>query len=573
MSSHLTVLAFLAASLVCSGVRRKGPARDDLQLLHGADARLKALSLFLFASNPRHSLLQFRGAGHPSSLIHMPRSSMRRTLSDKSASSARVLEPDRIFRVPTQVSMNAIVPQWQGENGKRHRFLNNSGGGLLDECDLYGGTCRTPSKYTGLRSLGVSGGSYRLDFILNGRDGDKQKALELLESIPNSNPSFGAVRVPLPLDFTLVASGSNLVVGSVRQYGNSFLAGIRENDIIRAVSIPVNSEERQKDETPDTLLNASVVWAPVPVFVPLPGVPVPLPWPVPLPFPAQLVPERIRPENVLRQVRDIATRVPKTEEGLVFLNDKSLVEFDRLMGLEQNWRASGSPEVVLVIERPFDPNALTDAEIADVRRNLSPGALIGDLGMIQQSVGEPKYSESQGRKILDPEARQAAIDEMLKDLPDILSEELNWDLYAEDFHIVDDLGDRWDGKEDNRNLVNLLRNLVSTFVAKYTCEPKVQVVNGEIVGEWYVGLFGLELPVLPFQSFIDIQIDLTVKTTYRFNDANLVDELVVEKFFVNGERIGLPPVDSAAITPENIKKIIDWAQPLLARGILSKRAR
>jgi len=180
---------------------------------------------------------------------------------------------------------------------------------------------------------------------------------------------------------------------------------------------------------------------------------------------------------------------------------------------------------------------------------------------------------TQGRKILDPEARQAAINVMLKDLPDILSEELNWDLYAEDFHIIDDLGDRWDGKEDNKNLVNLLRNLVANFVVRYTCEPRVQVVNGEIVGEWYVGLFGIQFPVLPFAGSSDLQIDLTVKTTYRFNDENLVDELLVENFYVNDERIGLPPVESAEISFENVKKIFDWATPILSSGLLTRRGK
>merc|ERR1712183_474149 len=108
---------------------------------------------------------------------------------------------------------------------------------------------------------------------------------------------------------------------------------------------------------------------------------------------------------------------------------------------------------------------------------------------------------------------------------DILEKELNWYLYSEDFHIIDDLGDRWDGKRENQNLVNLLRNLVSTFVSRQETKPKLEVINGEIVGEWYVGLFGLSFPVLPFQASLDIQVDLTVKTTYRFNADNLIDEL------------------------------------------------
>jgi len=129
-----------------------------------------------------------------------------------------------------------------------------------------GFACKTPEHFSGQRLLGASEGSFRIQFTLPDKD-DEPKTVELRRST-NNNPSFGAVKVKLPLDMevkvgrfdprklvevplpfgisivvnTYDREKFRLVVQQLADEGNARRAKIQEGDIIRALSIPDNPE-------------------------------------------------------------------------------------------------------------------------------------------------------------------------------------------------------------------------------------------------------------------------------------------------------------------------------------------
>jgi len=158
---------------------------------------------------------------------------------------------------------------------------------------------RTPEQFQGTRTKGSYPESSRVQFTLPGKD-DKPKIIEILWS-GKANPSFGAVKVKLPLDAGITSKDARLVVKGIKQGSNAELSKIRRGDIIRAVSLP-ETENSQVD---------SPWWA-----------------------------------SLSRVV------VPDAEEGMVILDGKSPATF--AAAVQENLRVNGkNAEVVLIIERPF----------------------------------------------------------------------------------------------------------------------------------------------------------------------------------------------------------------------------
>jgi hypothetical protein len=175
---------------------------------------------------------------------------------------------------------------------------------LLAKADrlIFGGFFeRTPTKFQGSRNIGCTPGSYLVEFSLLRQWGESMNeerslSMELRTFDPDKKSSFGAVRLRSPIGVDVVRSGQALVVTSVEKDGSASLAEIRENDIIRAASIP------DTNTTPWNILNF---------------------------------------------------RRPRDERGLVFLEGKSPSDFSYLV--KENARIAGSEaEIVLIIERPID---------------------------------------------------------------------------------------------------------------------------------------------------------------------------------------------------------------------------
>lgn len=202
-----------------------------------------------------------------------------------------------------------------------------------------------PERFAPTRQDGIVPGSSRLQFLLPGED--EPKTIELLKSRGYDNPSFGAVRVKLPIGATIVAQNSRLVVKSVEEQSNVERAGIRANDIVRAMSLP-QAQASQGDHPWWTLVGR-------------------------------------RP-------------LPDAEEGLVILDGEPASLFDE--ALRQNLRVNGEQaEVVLLIERPVTISAsMLDEEYA-LRAYDTYTDNSGELGQQEQTSGMEKVGGSETEKV------------------------------------------------------------------------------------------------------------------------------------------------------------------------------
>jgi len=101
-----------------------------------------------------------------------------------------------------------------------------------------GFVCQTPEQFSGLRLPGAYQGSFRIQFTLPGRD-DDPKTIELQRSTKD-NPSYGAVKVKLPLSIEVGIDllKFRLVIQKVGDTGKAQFARIREGDFVRGISVP-----------------------------------------------------------------------------------------------------------------------------------------------------------------------------------------------------------------------------------------------------------------------------------------------------------------------------------------------
>lgn len=189
------------------------------------------------------------------------------------------------------------VYRW--EKGKVHRWITEEDPTFKQIAYIV----KTPEKFYGTRTKGVYPGSSRVQFTLPGKD-DAIKTIEILRS-SNNNPSFGAVKVKLPLDAEVKGENGRLVVQRVSSTGNAGQSQIASGDIIRAVSVPETEDaQAAQKESP---------W-----------------W------------DRLNP---------LLSQLPDAEEGMVILDGKSPGQFNA--ALQENIRVQGKQaQVVLLIERP-----------------------------------------------------------------------------------------------------------------------------------------------------------------------------------------------------------------------------
>jgi len=131
---------------------------------------------------------------------------------------------------------------------KFHRFVTEEDATFEEYVfnDRTGFACKTPRKFDGVRRDGSIAGSFRVQFTLPGQD-DDPKTIELVQSRGNDSPAFGAVRVKLPIDATVVSVEGRLIVKSIPKNSNGEKSSMKEGDIIRAVSFPeVEHSDRDK---------------------------------------------------------------------------------------------------------------------------------------------------------------------------------------------------------------------------------------------------------------------------------------------------------------------------------------
>lgn len=196
----------------------------------------------------------------------------------------------------------AIEPE---KTEKSHRWITEEDP-TFEECsfnEVTGYVCKTPEKFQGTRKKGSYPGSSRVQFTLPDKD-DEPLTIEMMHSRVKDNPSFGAVKVKLPIAATVFSKNSRLQIRYIEQGSNAENSMLRSGDIIRAISLPENEDSERE-----------------------------IPW-----------------WAVLGK-----TLVPEAEEGMVILDGKSAAA-DYDAALRENLRLYGKKaQVVLLIERPFKP--------------------------------------------------------------------------------------------------------------------------------------------------------------------------------------------------------------------------
>jgi len=124
------------------------------------------------------------------------------------------------------------------------------------------------------------------------------------------------------------------------------------------------------------------------------------------------------------------------------------------------------------------------------------------------------------------------VDTLQSDISNILRKEPHWELFANDFKVVDQTGAELDGLEQSKLLFRRLRRICQRFTVTDDIRVQLtQVVTGfEFVARWNV-------------RFGRFRHDL--KTQFYFNDKSQVRLLLIQKWFVNGQRFQLPIKDWA----------------------------
>jgi len=206
----------------------------------------------------------------------------------------------------------AVWPSFFEKEGKFFRFIDKNDLTFqkygFNEATGY--SCKTPEEFRGTRKDGVYEGSFRVQFTLPEKD-DEPKTIELMRSRDEDKPSFGAVKVTLPVDITVFSKDSRVLVKRVNKGSGAETARIREGDIIRAVSLTETDENQE--ETPS------------------------------------------------RRWFSGHTSVPAPEEGLAILDGRSVAEYNAV--LQENARVHGKQaQVVFILERPdtLGPRAPSD---------------------------------------------------------------------------------------------------------------------------------------------------------------------------------------------------------------------
>lgn len=174
---------------------------------------------------------------------------------------------------------------------------------------------------------------------------------------------------------------------------------------------------------------------------------------------------------------------------------------------------------------------------------------------------------------------QAAIDKLKADIGDTFVREPNWDLFAEDFQIIDFFGAKLEGKENLKMLWKLLRSMKNKFKMKSAIE--VEVASNDILGDdredtylvtkWRVKLGGRKHPMRLWrwlwlgplwpQTSIVVEADIH----FHINDQAVVDFMQIDRWQVNGQLLQWPSlVNLYDETKNNLRLVEIWIKQVAA---------
>mmetsp|Transcript_17461 Transcript_17461/g.31278 ORF Transcript_17461/g.31278 Transcript_17461/m.31278 type:complete len:495 (+) Transcript_17461:29-1513(+) len=135
---------------------------------------------------------------------------------------------------------------------------------------------------------------------------------------------------------------------------------------------------------------------------------------------------------------------------------------------------------------------------------------------------------------------QRAVETLKSDIGKILNQEPHWEVFTDDFKVIDETGTRLEGLEACKMHLESLRR----FPQRFSINDDLQFIflDGQdidqqcdpmLVGRWKIRLGGVTIPFLRFFKE-NVPLDIEVETLFHFTDNNQVDYMRVQDLLVNG---------------------------------------
>jgi hypothetical protein len=214
----------------------------------------------------------------------------------------------------------------------------------------------------------------------------------------------------------------------------------------------------------------------------------------------------------------------------------------------------------------------------------------GNSGM--KKVTETVEDLVVGDRPLDLEKVKNTLEE---DIPNLLTEEPHWDIFADDFKVLDRYGrvietpppgPKLENLKNSKRAINLLRN---TYQDR-DITTNVEIERGKklVTARWRVKFATLRDPALPFMWLLkrrrlsdsqnqsnvlsrllklgsssdnqnEINVFIEAETVFRLNNKNKVDSVQIERWLVNGRPFQIMPELNWA-EGSQLKQLFDWAK-------------
>jgi putative Ca2+/H+ antiporter (TMEM165/GDT1 family) len=136
------------------------------------------------------------------------------------------------------------------------------------------------------------------------------------------------------------------------------------------------------------------------------------------------------------------------------------------------------------------------------------------------------------------------MDALQADIPNILEREPTWEVFSEDFTMIDQTGAKVQGLGPNKLMMKMLRQFRETFASKSDVKFDLSRAFGSIAGEIKMKLNGMRF------GKTDPLVDIDAEAVLHLNDRNKVDRMEISKWHVSEQQ----QTDVIGETKSDIKK-------------------
>lgn len=160
---------------------------------------------------------------------------------------------------------------------------------------------------------------------------------------------------------------------------------------------------------------------------------------------------------------------------------------------------------------------------------------------------------------------EKVVDTLKTDIPQIFRKRPHWEIFAEDFKVIDQTGVKLEGLESHKQLLQLLRKMHSRFITKddirvhFAYDERGLRIDPFLVARWKFQLGGEKVPFLDF-SYKDSPVEIEGEAIFHLNGMNYIDYVMIGAQFVNGLPFqAWPDLKLSDGAAENLKKVKAWA--------------